>query len=118
MGDHNCTHRLVDSLYNGGQHLQAGLVKHLQIHGLSDDFLNVHGNEAIMYSRITNISKTRIDYLFSNSKACIYFQYVDMLAGLDHKAIVARYDIPVYSDKECIPKERFFAGWVISRRLE
>ena len=117
-GDHNCTHRYVDSLYNGGQHLQAGLVKHLQIHGLSDDFLNVHGNEAIMYSRITNTSKTRIDYLFSNSKACIYFQYVDMLAGLDHKAIVARYDIPVYSDKECIPKERFFAGWVISRRLE
>ena len=41
-----------------------------------------------------------------------------MLAGLDHKAIVARYDIPVYSDKECIPTDRFFAGWVISRRLE
>ena len=118
IGDHNCTHRLVDSLYNGGQHLQAGLVKHLQIHGLSDDFLNLHGNEAIMYSRITNTSRTRIDYLFSNSKACIYFQYVDMLAGLDHKAIVARYDIPVCSDKEFITKERYFAGWVISRRLE
>ena len=118
MGDHNCTHRLVDSLYNSGQHLQAGLVKHLQINGLSDDFLNVHGNDAIMYSRITNTSKTRIDYLFSNSKACIYFQYVGMPAGLDHKAIVARYDISVYSDKELISKERYFAGWVINRRLE
>ena len=64
MGDHNCTHRLEDSLYNSSQHLQAGLVKHIQVNGLSDDFINVHGKDTIMYSRVTNTSKTRIDYMF------------------------------------------------------
>ena len=118
LGDHNCTHRMEDSLYNGGQHLQAGLIKHMKINGLFDDFLNVHGNDAIMYSRITNTSKTRIDYILSNSKACSYFQYVDMLAGLDHKVVIARYDIPISIVKESIPKDKFFSGWVISRRLE
>ena len=52
-GDHNCIHRALDSLNNSMQHLQPGLVKHLQIQGLSVDFLNVHGNNAVMYSRIT-----------------------------------------------------------------
>ena len=117
-GDHNCTHRLADSLYNGAQHLKAGLIKHMQIHGLSDDFLNIHGNDAVMYSRITNTSKTRIDYILSNSKACSYFQYVDMLAGLDHCAVIARYEIPIMVTQKIIPKYSFFPGWVISRRLE
>ena len=117
-GDHNCIHRAEDSLHNSGQHMQAGLVKHMQIHGLSDDFLNVHGDDAIMYSRITNTSKTRIDYILSNTNACSYFQYVDMLAGLDHCAVIARYDIPIVVSKEFIPKDSFFSGWVISRCLE
>ncbi len=30
MGDHNCTHRMEDSLNNGGQHLQPGLITHLR----------------------------------------------------------------------------------------
>ena len=34
-GDHNCIHRALDSLNNSMQHLQPGLVKHLQIQGLS-----------------------------------------------------------------------------------
>ena len=118
MGDHNCTHRLEDSLHNSSQHLQAGLVKHIQVHGLSDDFLNVHGKDTIMYSRVTNTSKTRIDYIFSNTKACSYFQYIDMNLGLDHRAAFARYDIPIFSKKEFIPKERYFPGWVISKQLE
>ena len=61
-GDHNCTHRLSDSLNNGNQHLQPGLVKHMQIHGLSDDFVNVHG-DVRMFSRITASSSTRIDFM-------------------------------------------------------
>ena len=52
-GDHNCTHRLVDSLHNSAQHLQPGLIQHMQIHGLKDDFIYVHGDETVMYSRIT-----------------------------------------------------------------
>ena len=116
-GDHNCTHRASDSLHNRVQHLQPALIKHMKIHGLSDDFLNVHG-DIIMYSRITNVSRTRIDYILSNSKACYYFQYIDMLAGLDHKVAIGKYDIQMESSKEYVPKNRFFPGWVISKRLE
>ena len=31
LGDHNCTHRAIDSLNNSGQHLQPGLIKHLNV---------------------------------------------------------------------------------------
>ena len=117
LGDHNCIHRDSDSLHNSAQHLQPGLIKHMQIHGLSDDFLNIHG-DIIMYSRISNISSTRIDYILSNTNACSYFQYVDMLAGLDHKVAIARYDIPITVSKEFIPNDRYFSGWVISKQLE
>ena len=117
LGDHNCIHRELDSLNNSKQHLQPALVKHMQIHGLSDDFVNVHGDETVMYSRITNISKTRIDFILSNTKACSYFQYLEM-TGLDHRAIFARYDIPLIISKEKIPADRFFPGWVFPRRLE
>ena len=117
LGDHNCTHRASDSLHNSSQHLQPALVKHMKTHGLSDDFLNVHG-DIIMYLRITNRSSTRIDYILSNSKACYYFQYIDMLVGLDHKAAIGKYDIQMVFSKEYIPKERFFSGWVIPKRLE
>ena len=117
-GDHNCTHRLDDALYNGSQHLQPSLVKHDKIHGLKDDFLEVHGSDAIMYSRITPTSKTRIDYIFSNSSACSYFQYINMSLGLDHSAMMVRYDVAISIKKEYIPRDRFFSGWVISRSLE
>ena len=117
-GDHNCTHRLLDSMNNSAQHLQPGLVKHMQIHGLSDDFLNVHGQDFVMYSRITNRSKTRIDYILSNSKLCSYFQYVNPDLGLDHSAVVARFDIPLSVVRDFVPRDRFFSGWVISKRLE
>ena len=93
LGDHNCVHRALDSLHNSSQHIQPALIKHMQIHGLKDDFLSVHGNEVKMYSRITSISSTRIDYILSNSNACSYFQYIDMLAGLDHKVAIAKYEI-------------------------
>ena len=85
---------------------------------MSDDFINLHGVDVRMFSRITNTSSTRIDYIFSNSKACIYFQYIDMLAGLDHKVALAKYDIEISTTKEYIPREKFFSGWVISKRLE
>ena len=117
-GDHNCIHRALDSLNNSVQHLQPGLVKHLQIQGLSDDFLNVHGNNAVIYSRITTVSKTRIDYIFSNTSKCSYFQYIDMNLGLDHCAALASYDISLSLRKDFIPRECFFSGWVISKKLE
>ena len=116
-GDHNCTHRLSDSLNNGNQHLQPGLVKHMQIHGLSDDFVNVHG-DVRMFSRITASSSTRIDFILSNSNACIYFQYVDMNAGLDHKVVLARYEISISLSREFFPQDRLFQGWVIHKMLE
>ena len=118
VGDHNCIHRNLDSLNNATQHLQPGLVKHMQINSLSDDFLNVHGDDAVMYSRITQISKTRIDYLLSNTSKCTYFQYIDMGLGLDHCAILARYDIGLSFKREFIPRDRYFSGWVISKELE
>ena len=117
IGDHNCIHRELDSLNNSRQHLQPALIKHMSIHGLSDDFTNVHGSETVMFSRISNVSKSRIDYLLSNTKQCSYFQYLDM-KGLDHRAILARYDIPLIASKEKIPKDKFFPGWVIPRRLD
>ena len=117
-GDHNCIHRAADSLYNNAQHLQPGLIKHMQINGLSDEYLNIHGQDAIMYSRKTQVSKTRIDYVLSNTGKCSYFQYIDMNLGLDHCAMFARFDIAMSVQKEFIPKDRFFSGWVISRCLE
>ena len=117
-GDHNCIHRAADSLYNSAQHLQPGLIKHMQINGLSDEYLNIHGQDAIMFSRKTQVSKTRIDYVLSNTGKCSYFQYIDMNLGLDHCAMFARFDIVMSIHKEFIPKDRFFSGWVISRCLE
>ena len=117
-GDHNCTHREEDSLNNGQQHIQPGLIKHMQIHGLSDDFIRVHGKDQLMYSRITQQSSTRIDYVLSNTNKCIYFQYLDMGLGLDHKAMFAKYDVDLVVKKEFIPRDRFYSGWVISKQLE
>ena len=116
-GDHNCIYRKEDSLHNSSQHLQPGLVNHLQVHGLSDDFTKVHGEDFIMFSRVTDISRTRIDYIFSNSNSCLYFQYVPVI-GLDHYAAVARYDLEMKIKKEVIPPRNFFKGWVMSKSLE
>ena len=81
-------------------------------------FLSVHGEDTVMYSRITETSKTRIDYILRNSNSCSYFQYIDMQLGLDHCAIFARYDISISFRKKFIPKHKYFAGWVISKCLE
>ena len=97
--------------------MQQGLINHLQVQGLSDDFLKVHGNDAIMYSRVTEISKTRIDYIFSNTGSCVYFQYL-AVQGLDHRVALGKYDVPVRMKKEHIPADRYFDGWVISKYLE
>ena len=117
-GDHNCIHREQDSLNNSQQHMQPGLVKHMQIHGLSDDFIKVHGRNQVVYSRITQNSRTRIDYVLSNTNKCINFQYLDTGMGLDHKAMFVKYDIELTQRKEFIPRERYCSGWVISKRLE
>ena len=118
MGDHNCTHRMEDSVNNASQHLQPGLVAHLKINGLKDDFLEVNGKQVIAYSRITNKSKTRIDYIFSNSNLCRKSQYIDTGLKFDHFAIVGEYDIDLMTEKEVIPKIRFFTSWVIPKHLQ
>ena len=117
-GDHNCTHRMEDSVNNPGQHLQPGLVAHLKINGLKDDFLEVHGIGAIEYSRVTNWSATRIDYIFSNSNACKSFEYRDAQMNFDHKIAVGEYELDLMSKNEKIPNERFFRSWVIPKHLE
>ena len=104
------------ALYNSGQHLQQGLISHIQIHRMSDDFLKVHG-DTIVYSRITETSKTRIDYIFSNSNSCIYFQYLPV-STLDHRMALARYDMDIEIRKEWVPAERYFSGWVFPKHLD
>ena len=118
LGDHNCIHRREDSLNNAAQHLQPGLIAHMKIHGLKDGFIEFHGPNKIEYSRITDRSKTRIDYIFSNSNKCTFFEYVDMGLGLDHKAVHGRYDIDLEGNFEKIPKNRFHPMWVIPKFLE
>ena len=118
MGDHNCTHRMEDSLNNGGQHLQPGLVAHLRINGLKDDFLEVNGKQVIEYSRVTEKSKTRIDYIFSNTSLCRKSYYIDTKLKFDHFAVVGEYEMDLMTEKEVIPQERLFKSWVIPKHLE
>ena len=117
-GDHNCTHRKEDSLYNPEQHLQQSLVKHMKINGLQDDYIAVNGNSSLIYSRETNKSKTRIDYILSNTKKCTSFEYEDLKIGFDHKMAVAKYLIEVNIQKQRIPREFFWRTWVMSKELE
>ena len=118
MGDHNCTHRMEDSLNNGGQHLQAGLVAHLRTNGLKDDFLEVNGKNAVEYSRVTSKSKTRIDYIFSNTNVCLKLDYIETGLHFDHKAVIGEYDIDLMMEKEKIPIKKVFKSWVISKQLQ
>ena len=118
IGDHNCTYRMKDSLNNAGQHIQQGLISHLKIHGLKDGWVQVHGEGQTVYSRITNRSSTRIDFIFSNANTCTHFEYIDTGLGLDHKAVFGRYDIEIKKTKENIPKHRFYSPWVIPKFLE
>ena len=106
-GDHNSTHRKEDSLYNQEQHLQQSLVKHMKINGLNDDFIAVNGKDVLIYSRENNKSKTRIDYILSNSKKCISFEYEDLRLGFDHKMAVAQYNIEINTQKEWVQREKF-----------
>ena len=70
-----------------------------------------------MFSRKTDVSSTRIDYVFSNTKSCVYFQYLPV-QGLDLSIALAKYEISLEFEREKIPRERYFDGWVISSYLE
>ena len=70
VGDHNCTHREVDSINNPTQHKQAGLIHQMKIMGLKDAFIQFFGENERQYSRVTNKSATRIDLILSNVKNC------------------------------------------------
>ena len=123
IGDHNCTHRTADSENVATQknHVQAGLIAQIELFGLKDELLRKNGNNIKgIYSRVTNVSKTRIDYIFSNSEMCTDFKYIDTdFLNLDHKAVLADYDINIgYEQSVRIPEEKYFSGWVISKKLE
>ena len=117
VGDHNCTHRLEDSINNPRDHLQPGLVAHLKVNGLKDGFLDANGGAAIEYSRISGRSSTRIDYIFSNEQ-CASFRYMDARMNFDHKVAIAEYNISWTAPNEEIPKHRFYYSWIIPQRLE
>ena len=75
-GDHNCTQRYADSENIAWQrhHVQQGLLDHMECFGLKDDLLNLKGvGIQGIYSRITNVSKTRIDFIMSNMGMCTDF---------------------------------------------
>ena len=116
-GDFNCIHRKQDSLNNPDAHLQPGLVKFMKAYDLLDDFLSLHGGVTDVFSRVTMRSKTRIDFILSNTKKCVKFEYVSF-PFLDHKMIHSEYSIQLSFQSNKIPKERFFPGWVIGRELE
>ena len=116
-GDFNCIHRKQDSVHNPDAHLQPGLTKFIKTYGLSDDFISVHGELTDVFSRVTPRSKTRIDFILSDTNKCLSFEYVSY-PFLDHKLISAEYSIQLSSRSNYIPKDRFFPGWVIGRELE
>ena len=118
-GDHNATIRLIDSENNQGQHLQEGLIKQLQIFGLKDEYVRLHGNDnPVSFSRITRNSKTRIDIIASNVNKCTEFYYMDAGIGFDHKMGVATYDLDILIEKETIPKHLFVPGWAFPKELQ
>ena len=90
----------------------------MKINGLNDDFIAVNGKDVLIYSRENNKSKTRVDYILSNSKKCISFEYEDLRMGFDHKMAVAKYNIEINTQKEWVPREKFWRNWVISKELE
>ena len=122
-GDHNCTQRYADSENVAWQkhHVQQGLLGHMECYGLKDELLNFKGQGIQgIYSRITSVSKTRIDFIMSNTDLCTDFQYLDTeFLGLDHKAALAKYSINLGEcHKERVPNDSYFSGWVISKQLE
>ena len=123
LGDHNCTQRNTDSenVLWQKQHVQPGLKTHMDLFGLKDELLRSRGNNIQgIYSRVTNISKTRIDFILSNTDMCTDFRYIDTdFLNLDHKAAFAEYSFEIQDQsKERIPNHRFYSGWVISKKLE
>ena len=38
--------------------------------------------------------------------------------GFDHKMAVAKYNIEINTQKEWIPRDKFWRNWVISKELE
>ena len=122
-GDHNCTQRYADSENIAWQkhHVQPGLLSRMECFGLRDELLNIRGKDVQdVYSRVTNVSKTRIDFIMSNTNLCREFEYLDTnFLGLDHKASLATYDIKLGKEiKMRIPKHLYFSGWVIPKQLE
>ena len=93
----------------------------MDLFGLRDELLRLEGKDVQgIYSRVTNVSKTRIDFIMSNTDLCTDFRYIDTdFLNLDHKAAFANYSIDLGKDhRERVPVNRFFSGWVISKELE
>ena len=76
----------------------------MECFGLKDELLNIKGNDVQgIYSRETNVSKTRIDFILSNTNLCTHFEYLDTIyLGLDHKAAIATYNIKLVAKSEVL----------------
>ena len=61
--------------------------------GLKDAFIQYFWEMERQYSRITNISATRIDLVLNNAKQCMEFKYLDSNLNFDHKMAWAEFEI-------------------------
>ena len=102
---------------NPKQHKQAGLIHEMKIMGLKDSFIQHYGEMERQYSRITNISPTWIDLIFSNAKSCEEFKYIDAKLNFDHKMAWAEFDIEFKTTSEYIPKHMKVRSWVLSNEI-
>lgn len=113
IGDYNCIHREKDAMNN--PQVQPGLIKLMKAFKLKDDYVQVHGENANEYSRVTKTSGTRIDTAISNLQ-CSYFEYIPYV-GLDHKVIKCEYSITIKRKEKRIPKSKFISGWVLNKEI-
>ena len=85
---------------------------------LKDDFVCISKGQ-VEYSRVSKKSKTRIDFVLSNTNGlCLSLEYKN-IQGLDHKAIFSEYSLSTDSyERLGVPKERMFDSFIFPKSLE
>ena len=116
-GDFNSIHRMVDSRNNSQVHIQPALCQFIKNFSLDDDFVRLNPNKNV-FSRETNKSATRIDFILSNAKNLCQQVFYHQIQTLDHKAVIGYYNINFKFDRVKIPSERYHDKFVFPRFLE